>query len=452
MEENKISRKTIGMIIATALMGFAGIMSETAMNVTFPKLMNVFHVSIGAMQWVTTIYLLAVAIIMTMSSYIQRRFTEKKIFYTSIIIFTVGTLVGGLSQDFVVLLVGRVLQGTAAGLAMPLMFNIIFERVPMNQLGLWMGFASMILSLAPSLGPTYGGLMIESFGWRMIFIFTLAIPLLALLIAIPSYENSKKTPLSKPFDFIAFILLAITLTALLIAVNELESGHVNYLLFGTFIITLGLFIWRSLTSQAEFLNIRIFRKLSFTMAIIPFILFQFMNIGGNFIIPNYLQLGFGVSSALAGFALLPGTLLGAFFSPLFGKVYDHKGAKLPLYGGTVALLGSLILMFVLVQTMGFWFTLLLYILFTLGRVLAFGTTNTTAVAHLSNKERSDGSAMFQTAQQFAGALGTTVVALIVGSNKDIKVGMNHTLLLFVILSLIILVMYRIMFKTKEYTE
>ncbi|WP_349627494.1 MULTISPECIES: DHA2 family efflux MFS transporter permease subunit [unclassified Enterococcus] len=450
MNREEITIKTKLMIIAAALMGFGGIMSETAMNVTFPELTKVFNISMGTISWVTTAYLLAVAIVMTLSSFLYKRFMNRSLFLISVIVFIIGTIVGGLAQNFEILLIGRILQGIGAGISLPLTFNLILEYVPMKKLGLWMGFASMILSLAPSIGPTYGGLLIDTLGWRMIFYTTLAIPVIALLIGFSSFEKVKKPDNNINFDFIAFILLSAALTSLLIMVTELESGHFNLLLLMLFIMTIGLFIWRSLTSQSEFLNIRVLGKLSFLMALIPFFFYQFANIGGNFIIPNYLQIGFGVSSLLAGFSLLPGTLLAGLLNPIFGKIYDKKGEKIPLYVGNSLFLIALILMSILTENMGFIGMTVLYTIFALGRVMSFGVLNTSALAHLKAENRADGSAIFQTAQQFAGALGTAIVALISAASPNIKVGMNHTLLLFCGLGVIIFILFIIMFKTATY--
>lgn len=450
MNSEKVAVRTKLMIIAAALMGFGGIMSETAMNVTFPELTKVFNISMGTISWVTTAYLLAVAIVMTLSSFLYKRFMNRTLFLTSVVIFIVGTLVGGMAQNFEILLLGRILQGIGAGISLPLTFNLILEHIPMKKLGVWMGFASMILSLAPSIGPTYGGLLIDTLGWRMIFHTTLVIPVVALLLGFSSFKKEEKPHKNINFDFLAFILLSVALTSLLITVTELESGHFNITLLIVFVITLGLFIWRSLTSQSEFLNIRVLGKLSFLMAIIPFFFYQFANIGGNFIIPNYLQIGFGVSSLLAGFSLLPGTLLAGLLNPVFGKIYDKKGERIPLYLGNSLFLLALILMSILTENMGFIGMTILYVIFALGRVMSFGVLNTSALAHLDAENRADGSAIFQTAQQFAGALGTAIVALISAASPNIKTGMNHTLLLFCGLGIIIFVLFIIMFKTDTY--
>jgi EmrB/QacA subfamily drug resistance transporter len=445
-------RRTVRVIIAVALMGFAGIMSETSLNVTFTKLMGELHVSMGTISWLTTGYLLAVAIVMTLSSYLKAAFDEKKLYLVSVVLFTIGTIIGGFAPNFAILLGARFLQGIAAGLALPLMFNIIIERIPPQHIGMWMGIGGMILSIAPSIGPSFGGAMIDTLGWRAIFFTTLILPVVSLIIGLPNFDKQADRPAVEPFDFAAFTLLAVSLTSLLLVVNALEQGQINWALLALFIVTMVAFVYRSLHSTKRFLNLRILTKPAFVFAIIPYVLYQFANIGGNFLIPTYLQEGFGVSSFLAGFALLPGTLLGAFSNPQFGRLYDTKGPKLPLTLGNGLFLIALLGMSLTTGFMGFIGMVIFYIIFSLGRVMAFGATNTTAVDHLPKEEKSDALAMLQTSQQFAGALGTALVALLASSAPDVKVGMNWTFLLFLGFAIVAYVLFGLMFKTKEYQD
>lgn len=450
INNTKVPKNVVRMIVASALMGFAGIMSETAMNVTFPKLSKIFDVSMESLAWVTTIYLLMVAIMMTLSAYFRRRFSERILFLASVVIFVFGTLIGGTAVNFTVLLVGRIFQGIAAGIALPLTFNIILDRVPMSKLGTWMGFGSLVVSIAPSIGPTYGGLLVDSLGWRSIFFIILILVIISVFIGITSFEKSEPKDKSAKLDILQFLLLAITLTTSLIVVSELETGKLNVPILISFCISLGLFIWKSLTSKVEFLNIRLFAKPAFLLAIIPFTLYQFANIGGNYLIPNYLQIGFGVSSLLAGLSLLPGSLISALLNPWFGKIYDEKGAKLPLYLGNIILTLSLIFMYVFSHSLGVLLLTLIYIVFSFGRVMAFGNIQTSAVAHLSKEDGPHALALFQMMNQYGGSIGTAVVALISSQHSNIKDAFQTMNLLFIVFGLFSFIFFNLMFRTKAY--
>ena len=168
--EKKIDAKLILSIVAAGIMSFSGVVVETAMNVTFPTLMKEFNIDTATVQWITTGYLLVLACIIPASSYLKKRFTTKSLFVTAICLFIIGTVMAAAAPVFSLLLAGRLIQGIGTGIALPLMFNIVLEQVPEERLGLMMGIASLITAMAPAVGPSLGGLIVNNFGWRMIFI------------------------------------------------------------------------------------------------------------------------------------------------------------------------------------------------------------------------------------------------------------------------------------------
>ena len=164
--QKKVDARLILSIIAVGIMSFSGVVVETAMNVTFPTLMQEFQIGTSTVQWITTGYLLVLAIIIPASSYLKRRFTTKALFITAISLFIAGTLLSAAAPVFALLLLGRLIQGVGTGLALPLMFNIVLEQVPVQKLGLMMGIASLITAMAPAVGPSLGGMIVSNFGWR----------------------------------------------------------------------------------------------------------------------------------------------------------------------------------------------------------------------------------------------------------------------------------------------
>lgn len=304
---------------------------------------------------------------------------------------------------------------------MPQMFNIILEQVPMHKIGFFMGFGGLIISLAPAFGPTYGGFMISHFSWQWIFIGILPVPLIASILAYLYLEDSPAGD-KVPFDWLAFIALSISLTSALLTITSLESGHINWLYLGLFVISLILFLYKNLTAKQPFLDIRILKIPSLTFGLIPFFVFQLINLGINFLTPNFIVMEKIANSSQASIVLLPGTLLGALLAPAFGKLYDQKGARLSLYLGNA--LFSLSLLIMTLQTKLFMlgaFTLL-YILFTFGRNMGFNNSLATAI--------------FQMMQQFAGALGTALASLIANSQPEFTSGVQSVYLLFTIFDLL----------------
>lgn len=439
--ENKVSTKNAMAIIAVALVSFSGIMAETAMNVTFPVLTRYFSTSLNSIQWVTTAYLLSVTIMITTSAYLNKRYNTRYLWLASLIFFATGTLVGGSASNLPVLLIGRVLEGLAAGISMPLMFNLIVQLVPRSKIGVWMGIGSMVVSLAPSFGPTYGGALIDTLGWRSIFFILLIVPIISLLLGWRTIDNSEETQANVSFDVLAFGLLSVSLITALILINQLENGTVNILLLGVTIVSLTGFVIRSLTSKQTFLNIRLLSNSKFLFLLLPVVLYMFANLGINLLLPNYSQKILNTSSFWAGFSLLPGTLLGGILNPYFGHLYDKHGDKTPLLVGNMIFGISLLVMAYFTKNLGIIAFILMYMIFTFGRNMAFSIGMTASIDELSRDKKTDATAILQSAQMFMGALGTTVAALYGAQKSDLAVGFQHFLWLLFFISLVIFIMF-----------
>lgn len=155
-------------VIAAGIMSFSGVLIETSMNVTFPTLMNEFQTDANGVQWVTTGYLLAIAVIVPLSAFLIRNYSPRRLFIIANLLFLVGVILDGFAPNLLVLLTGRVFQGIGTGIALPLMFDIILTKSPLDRRGVMMGIGTMTTSIAPAIGPTYGGILLNSLGWRSI--------------------------------------------------------------------------------------------------------------------------------------------------------------------------------------------------------------------------------------------------------------------------------------------
>ena len=163
--ERKLDRGLLLSIVATGLMSFTGVVIETAMNVTFPTLMQEFGIHLSTVQWITTGYLLVLAIVIPASAYLKQRFMSRRLFLFANLVFLLGTVMGYFSPTFSVLLLGRLLQGLGTGVALPLMFNIVMEQAPKDRIGMMMGAATLVVAMAPAVGPSVGGMIVNDYGW-----------------------------------------------------------------------------------------------------------------------------------------------------------------------------------------------------------------------------------------------------------------------------------------------
>ncbi|WP_439645111.1 MFS transporter [Lacticaseibacillus pantheris] len=218
-ETKSVPTKTKLSILAVGLLSFVGILVETSMNVTFPTLIKTMGVTLDTVQWLTTAYLLVVTIVMSTTAYMLKRFNPRPLFLYAVAICLIGGLLCLFAPSFPILLAGRLLQAVATGISTPLMFQIIFARVPHTQLGVYTGFASVIVSLAPALGPTYGGVLTSIWSWRAVFIGIL--PLLVIIAALGATTITGKAAGvgQQRFDYLGMVILAALFAGIVLAFN-----------------------------------------------------------------------------------------------------------------------------------------------------------------------------------------------------------------------------------------
>lgn len=412
----KVDLKLILAVIAAGLLSFCGVIVETAMNITFPVLMRQFSINTATVQWLTTAYLLVVAIIVPISAFLKRRFPTKGLFVTANLLFIAGLLVDASASRFWVLVLGRVIQGLGTGIALPLMFNIILDWVPDEQKGTLMGVGTLITAIAPALGPTFGGLVISRLGWHWIFI--LLLPLLLLSLGLGCYAIRQAKPTERAsFDVTAWVMVMLIFVGFTLAFSNLQNfGQQPWLVLGLLLVGVaGLigFVLRTSRAQQPLINLAIFKVQSFDWHLLGFFLVQINALGLAFILPNYIQLVNGKSALLAGLFVLPGAAVGAAFAPLGGRILDRFGAAKPILTGSSILAIAIALFTIFGQQLTGTLILWFYILLMIGMGLTMGNTMTSGLTQLSLAQQADGNAVFNTFQQFAGAIGTSLVSALI---------------------------------------
>lgn len=414
--QRKLDAKLICSIFAAGLMSFSGVLIETAGNVTFPVLMNDFHVNMATVQWMTTGYLLVASIIMPLSAYLKRNFSSRKLFVTAAVLFICGLLIDAVANQFIFLVLGRVIQGAGAGIAIPLMFNIILERTPLDKIGLLMGIGTMITAVAPALGPTFGGLVVNTLGWRYIFIFIIPVMIISLIMGLTAITGETGQVKHTKLDVVGFISIALTFIGLIFAFSNLSTILQKPLMFiiplVIGVISLVVFIKHSLNTSDPLINIRVFKKTKFTQGITAYFIFQVNTLGLSFILPNYVQIVNHSTAMTAGLLLLTGGLVGAIMSPISGRLLDNYGAQKPIMTGAVFEIIGGLLYCIFASSLTSGKIILFYAITMLGIGLVMGDTMTASIGQLAESENTDGNGLFNMAQQFAGAVGTAIISAI----------------------------------------
>ncbi len=455
-----LDAKLIMSVVAAGIMSFCGVVVETAMNVAFPALMEEFSIDTAMVQWMTTGYLCVLAMVIPTSAWLKSRFKIKTLFVSSVLIFTSGVLLSAYTPTYALLLGGRILQGVGTGVALPLMFNIILDQTPYENIGMMIGVGTLITALAPAVGPSLGGIIIESYGWREVFLCLIPVLFISFCMGIFAIRQSSKLSVKK-FDLIGFVELSVFILSSIFALSE-GTGYMTLSLsvileIVVAVVSFVLFVRHSLKAEHPLLNLHVFANKTFSLAIVALMLLQAVILALGYLMPNYAQLVCLAGPADSGFVMLPGCLLGACLSPVSGHILDRLGARKPITLGNISVLVSVVLLYSFSNTLSVSMLAGFYIFLTFGSSLTMGNTMTHSLNHLGEELKADGNALINTAQQLAGAIGTALVTGIVnayqlagGINVEAsRAGCTASFLSLVVLAAIMLLCTLCMFSTRK---
>ena len=428
----KIPGRLIASIISVGMVSFIGILVETLTSVLFPVIMAEFGVGTSTVQWLTTGYLLVVSLIVPLSSYIKRKFRLRTVFLVAVTLCIIGCIVAACSASFSMLLAARILQGLGTGLAMPLMFNIILEQSPRSHVGQIMGVGGLVISVAPALGPAVGGLVGTYMPWRLIFVILIPFLAIPLIIGYLSIRQVSR-PEAAQFTFLQAVFLTVSFVAFIFAVNKggqvavavsshtpgaVADGIAAAALLAVSIAAAGIFAWMSRRSFSPLIRLGVFRSITFRWALATYILMQICQISFGYVIPNSAQLGFGASALVGGFLILPGALFGVFLAPWAGFLLDKYGPERPVLSAMVLTFAGVLLFMVFITPGSPVYLLgIFYFVFMMGYSMSFANSMTCALNTLDPEVKADGNAVFNSFNQLAGALGTTLMSALVSISQ-----------------------------------
>jgi DHA2 family lincomycin resistance protein-like MFS transporter len=408
MDKNK-NFHLFGAIIAAGILSFSGVLIETAMNVTFPLLIQEFRVTTSGIQWVTTIYLLMISVIVPISSYLNQNFSARNLFITANLFFLLGVLINCFSSAFSLLLLGRLLQGVGTGIGLPLMFHIILTKAPAEKRGMMMGIGTLTTSIAPAIGPTYGGLISNLLNWRYIYIFLIPLIILSLALGLHSITNEVSRE-KQHLHFRCVFFLAITFTSFIMALSA-GSGIVFALFLVIGLVSTLLFLMSN--RKTPLLQISVLKNSRFSSLLFSLLIYQALLLGLSFVLPNYLQISAGFRSSTAGAFMFPGALMGALLAPLSGRLLDRIGANKPILIGLITTIVGIGMLIGLLHTNSLVLLIGAHLILMTGLGLSYSNLMTCSLSALPSTQISDGNAFVNTFQQFIGAVATALVAAVI---------------------------------------
>ena len=406
---------TLAVLVAAATIM---ILNETSLSVALPAIMAEYQVPATIVQWLLTGFMLTMAVVIPTTGFVIERFTTRQVFITACLLFIVGTVAAALAPAFIFLLAGRVMQAAGTALVIPLLMTVTMTLVPRQRRGSVMGIIAIVISVAPALGPTVGGAIVNSMTWH--WVFWLMVPLIALVLLggwwkLRNVGENRNVPL----DILSFFLSAFAFGGLIYALSSIESmlageGTVALIILAIGVVSLVLFVMRQLQlgkQDKAFLDLRPFAIRNFTLAVSVILVSFGAMLGFATVLPIYLQTSLGVTALVTGLVVMPGGVLQAIMSPFVGRLFDSYGPFPLAIPGAILMLAGVGSMILLNEHSAVWMVICMHVSFSVGMAMMMTPMMTTALSSLPDNLYSHGSAGMNTLQQLAGATGTAILVV-----------------------------------------
>lgn len=409
----EISTKPDYRLIVILLSGaFVALLSNTFLNVALPSIKNDFDISTSSVQWVSTAYMLVSGVVIPTTAYLMQKFSARRLFLTSMLLFLSGTIIAGFSPTFIVLIIGRMIQASGSAILMPLLMNVMITSFPPHQRGTAMGLFSLVMFFAPAIGPTLSGFIVQSYSWHMLFF--MMVPVLIIVLAIgyfllPEVQNKYHAKLDIPSIILSTIGFGGMLYGLSSAGNN-GWGSIDVILSLTVgAAALIFYVTKQTRMDDPVLDFGVYK---FPMYALAAMLVGTANVAlfsGMILMPIFLQDLQGISPLETGLLLLPGALIMGFMSPVSGRLFDIFGPKLlAIIGLTLAVVTTFFFSRLTLET-SFSTLLILYSVRAFGLTLVFTPVMTNGMNQLTAKLTPHGSSLNSMLQQVSGAVGIALL-------------------------------------------
>ncbi len=406
-----LTRKQILIVVILLSGTLLAVLNQTLLSPALPAIMADTQVDATTVQWLTSAYSLVEAVVIPLSAYLIGRFPTKKLFIFGMSTFAIGSFLAAIAPVFAVLLLGRMCQAVATGIAMPMVFTVILLIFPREKRGSAMGIVSLAIGFAPAIGPSISGLLVDSVGWRALFLLVCALAIVIVLFAIfllESYGEFEPTSFDKP----SVVLCSLGLLSLLYGLSSITSAEVIALplaLIVVGVILLIFFVRRQLKLEVPLLKVSILKTRNYALTVGIVAGLQAALVGTGVLLPIYLQNLLGISALETGIIMLPGAVIGAILGYFAGRWFDKFGPrKVIIPCAFILLLGGCGLIAFSLDT-PIPFIIAVYTCLSVGITGTITPINTWGINSLDNSVIQHANALSNTLNQVGASLGTAIL-------------------------------------------
>ncbi|WP_124711192.1 MDR family MFS transporter [Gordonia insulae] len=434
--DDRLSRENLVVIGVLLVASFVVILNETVMSIAIPVLQRDLGVPPSVGQWLTTAFMLTMAVVIPLTGFLIQRAGTRTLFVFAMSAFTAGTVIAFAAPGFEVLLGARVIQAIGTAIMLPLLMTTIMTVVPEHRRGVMMGNISVVIAVAPALGPTVSGFILDHFGWRWIFGFVAPIALAALIVGgvlIRPVGERIKSPIdyvSVPLAILGFGGLVYGLAGIGESAED-GSGVPVWIPFTVGVLALAAFIGRQLALQRHdraLLDLRVFRSGQFSLAMGAMVVAMGTMLGTFIVVPYFAQTVLQLDPLTTGLLTLPGGLIMGLAGPIVGRIYDLRGPRILAVPGAIIVSAAVWMLVFVSPSTSVWWLLGANAMLCLGLAATFTPLMTLGLGSVEPRLYSHGSAVLGTFQQVAGAAGTAlfITVMTVVSTADQDAGVAET--------------------------
>ncbi|TWT13464.1 MDR family MFS transporter [Planomicrobium sp. CPCC 101079] len=410
-------------IIAILFTGaFVTIFTQTLLNIALPRIMADLEVSASTVQWLVTGYMLVNGILIPASAFFIQRYSNRSIFILAMTLFSLGTLLAGVAPTFSILLAGRMIQASGAALMMPLLMNVILAAFPVEKRGSAMGVFGLVMVVAPAIGPTLSGYIVEHYSWRVLFFIILPVALISLALGIFKLKNLTVQNRNISLDKVSIVLSSIGFGGILYGFSSAGTmGWDDPAVYGTIavgVISLIVFVFRQLKLKEPLLEVRIYKYPMFALSSVISITLSMSMFSAMILMPIYVQTIKGISPIQSGLLMLPGALVMGFMSPVTGRLFDKFGAKVLAIPGLAIVAFTTYLFSQLSLETTYLEIMAMYTARMFGISMVMMPVMTNGLNTLPMKSYPHGTAINNTLQQVSGAIGSAFLITIMNTRAE----------------------------------
>ena len=422
-----LTRKDIIQLVVLLTGCLLVVLNYTLLAPALPVIMHEMEVDETTVQWLTSIYAMVEAVVIPLNAFLLGRFSVRQLFAGGFVLFAAASALAAVAPSFGLLLMARVLQAMATGVAMPMVWTLALLMTPRENRGTIMGVMGLVISFAPAIGPPVSGAIIDAMGWRTLFLIVAIIAVFVIVLALALLENREGFERTD-FDIPSILLSSAGMLGLLYGLSTCTSSSTPALSLAMMVVgacLLAVFVRRQGKLEVPMLRVATLATRRFRIAVIVCCLMEAALIAIDVLLPLYLQNSLGHTPTVTGIAMAPAALTGAAAGIIAGRIFDKHGVRGIALCGSVMLFGSVIAFCFCDFEVTVVFVAIVYMAETVGWQFISTPSNTWGLNSLPNEVIQHGNALLSTLMQVGASFGTAALVSLTAFGPMAAPGANE---------------------------